>query len=278
MYENIEVNSDRWFQNIDLKNEKWKYYSYKNKDYYMISTYGRLKSIDRTRLLYNGHKARIIGKIKKATLSKKGYYSYSLNFDGKRINRRINRMVAEMFIDNPNNYSEVNHKDENTLNNRVDNLEWCSHVYNINYGTRTIRAMKSASKSIEQYNLNGKFIKEWDSLANASRTLNISRGTLCSCLKGDIKSCGGYQWKYKDSDKIIHTYNSHIKIRKVVQLDVNDNVINIYDNLHDAERKTGVWMTQIRKCCNKEPMYNTAKGFKWLWEEDYNGTKRINGK
>lgn len=278
MYEDITVNSDRWFQDIDLKNEQWKYYSYKNKDYYMISNYGRLKSVDRIRLLYNGCEARVKGKIKKPTLSKKGYYSYSLNFDGKRIIRRINRMVAEKFIDNPDNLPEVNHKDENTLNNRVDNLEWCTHVYNVNYGTRTIRAIKSSSKAIEQYDLEGNFIKEWDSLANASKKLNISRGTLCSCLKGSIKSCGCFQWKYKNSDKVINNYNSKILIRKIVQLDLDNNLINVYDNLHDAQRKTGVWMTQIRKCCNKEPMYNTAKGFKWLWKDDYNGTKRINGK
>lgn len=278
MYEDVIVNSDRWFDDNDFKNEKWVNYSYKGKNYYLISNYGRLKSINRTRILFNGCKARINGKIKKATLSEKGYYSYTLNFDGKRIARRVNRMVAEKFIDNPNNLPEVNHKDENTLNNRVDNLEWCTHEYNINYGTRTIRAIKSASKPIQQYSLDGNFIKEWNSLADASKELNISRGTLCSCLKGDIKSCGGYQWKYKNSDKVIQKYKSNIIIRKIVQLDLNDNIVKIYNNLHEAERESGVWMTQIRKCCNKEHMYKTAKGFKWMWEDDYNGTKRINEK
>ena len=124
---------------------------------------------------------------------------------------------------------------------------------------------------IEQYDKQGRFIKEWSSLAEASEILKISRGTLCSALKGDINSCGGYQWKYKDSDKIINIYTISSLSKKVVQLDLDNNVLAIYDSLHDAERKTGVWMTQIKKCCDKIPMYNTAKGYKWCWESELNG-------
>lgn len=141
----------------------------------------------------------------------------------------------------------------------------------MNYGTRTKRVIESTSKCIEQYDMNGNFIRSWNSLADASNTLNVSRGTLCSCLKGCIKSCGGYQWKYKDSDKIINKYVNSSSYKKVIQLDLNDNFIACYNTLHEAERNTGVWMTQIRKCCNKEPMYNTAKGYKWCWESEYNG-------
>lgn len=65
MYEDVIVNSDRWFDDNDFKNEKWVNYSYKGKNYYIISNYGRLKSINRTRILFNGCKARINGKIKK---------------------------------------------------------------------------------------------------------------------------------------------------------------------------------------------------------------------
>lgn len=271
MYENVLINSDRWFSNEDLLNEIWKDYTYEGKTYYKVSNYGRCKSITRTRLLFNGVPCVQVGKIIKASKDNKGYYSYHLSHDGKRVVQRVHRLVALCFIPNPDNLPFINHKDENPSNNRVDNLEWCSHEYNINYGTRTERARKSVSKSIEQFDLDGNYIKTWESLAEASKTLNISRGTLCSCLKGIIKSCGGYQWKYTDSNDKIEKYSIEHPVRRIVQLDLDGNFINIYDNLHDAERKTGVWITQIRKCCDKIPMYKTAKGYKWCWEDDYIG-------
>lgn len=47
----------------------------------------------------------------------------------------IHRLVAEAFMPNENNYTDINHKDEDKTNNRIDNLEWCTHKYNMNYGT-----------------------------------------------------------------------------------------------------------------------------------------------
>ena len=69
--------------------------------------------------------------------------------------------------------------------------------------------------------------------------------------------------------KIINVYKANCMARKVVQLDLENNIVAIYNSLHDAERISGVWMTQIKKCCDKVPMYNTAKGYKWCWESDY---------
>lgn len=108
-------------------------------------------------------------------------------------------MVAEAFIPNPNNYPCINHKDENRENNRADNLEWCTHKYNNNYGTRIEKFRQKKYKAIKQYDLQGNFIKQWQSVKEASETLNIYKSGISSCANGTYKQCMGYIWKYAES-------------------------------------------------------------------------------
>ena len=76
----------------------------------------------------------------KPTIDKDGYYHLALYKKGKRKNEFVHRLVALTYVKNQNNYSQINHKDENKQNNSINNLEWCNVYYNINYGTRTLRA------------------------------------------------------------------------------------------------------------------------------------------
>lgn len=71
------------------------------------------------------------------------YYCVGLSKDGKVKQYRLHRLIAETFIPNPDNLPQVNHKDENKLNNNVDNLEWCDSKYNNNYGTKGARISKT---------------------------------------------------------------------------------------------------------------------------------------
>lgn len=97
---------------------------------YQISNLGRVKSL-------NFNKTKI-----RKTQSKKRYITVNLSKDGKTKYYLVHRLVAEAFIPNPNNYPCVNHKDENPSNNHVDNLEWCTHEYNMSYGTRSKRVIE----------------------------------------------------------------------------------------------------------------------------------------
>lgn len=110
----------------------------------------------------------------------------------------IHRLVAMAFIPNPKGYKEINHKDENKLNNNADNLEWCSHKYNMIFGTRNKRAIDNTKKSVIQYTMSGKYVCSYNSIVEAAGKMSISKGNIVSVLKGNRKSTGGYKWKYNN--------------------------------------------------------------------------------
>jgi hypothetical protein len=83
------------------------------------------------------------GGVLSTTKNNCGYEIVTLNKDNKIYCCTVHRLVAKAFIPNPNNLSDVNHKDENKLNNRVDNLEWLSHRDNMNYGGITDKMIKT---------------------------------------------------------------------------------------------------------------------------------------
>ena len=82
-----------------------------------------------------------------SSADKKHYMEVNLSKNNKVTHYLIHRLVAQAFIPNPNNLPQVNHKDENRENNRVDNLEWCTAEYNTNYGTRALRQGISSGKT-----------------------------------------------------------------------------------------------------------------------------------
>ena len=114
---------------------------------YEVSSYGRVRSLDKyvksKSKSYRLHK----GKVLISEKNTRGYLSVVLSYNGKHKAITVHRLVAQAFIPNPNNLPEINHKDEDKTNNNVENLEWCDHKYNVNYGTRNIRAKETAIKN-----------------------------------------------------------------------------------------------------------------------------------
>lgn len=188
--------------------------------YYQISNLGRVRSLDRI-VVENktGHKRPIRGKMLSNHLLKIGYYSVGLSRNGKCELKYVHRLVAEAFIPNPNGYDTVNHIDENPKNNSVENLEWCTHQYNITYRDTMKRAANSrrwyydtvltkrakgngySNKAVLQFDIDGNFIREWDSESNAARSLGINEWSGISAVcKGKKKSAFGYIWRYANCD------------------------------------------------------------------------------
>ena len=116
------------------------------KDYegfYQVSNLGRVKSLSRSIYDSRGYMIYRKGKIKKPSFDKNGYPQIGLCKNGTVITRKIHRLVAEAFIPNPENKPEINHKDEDKLNNCVDNLEWVTEKENVNYGYGAKRRAES---------------------------------------------------------------------------------------------------------------------------------------
>lgn len=134
---------------------------------YQVSTCGRIKSLARMVPFSNIHTSgyrQLKEKILKGGITKDGYNVVTLRKDNIGKIYSIHRLVAETFIPNPNNLPEVNHKDENKVNNHVDNLEWCTHQYNSTCGTiksRQRQARLGVKHSEKSKKLMSKIKKEW---------------------------------------------------------------------------------------------------------------------
>jgi hypothetical protein len=124
---------------------------------YEVSSLGNVRSLDRViRSKHNGttlRKGRILTPFYE---EKKGYYQVALSKDGKEKKQRIHRLVATAFLDNPFNYTDINHKDEIKTNNKVDNLEWCTRKYNNNYGTKPQRTSATMKERYRKINAEGR--------------------------------------------------------------------------------------------------------------------------
>lgn len=125
-----------------------------------------------------------------------GYFRVTLCKDNKRHGVIVHRVVAEAFLENPNCYPVVNHKDENKQNNNAANLEWCTVRYNTRYNDSHIRRFASLRKPIRQLSMRGEFIKDWPCRAEIQRDTGITPSNITLCCLGKRRSAGGFKWEY----------------------------------------------------------------------------------
>lgn len=165
---------------------------------YQVSNLGRVKSFDKVVKNAKGTYIKKERYLKPQKISN-GYFIVGLYKNKKHKNIYIHKIVAEAFLDNSNCYEEINHIDGNKENNVFSNLEYCSRNYNQKHSY--IKGLTSRYKTrhkIEQYDLKGKFIREWNSISEASNCLCIERTGISKCCNKKLKSSNNYIWKYKD--------------------------------------------------------------------------------
>lgn len=159
---------------------------------YEVSNLGRIRSVDRITVDTQGRKKFINGKILSPFILNSGYKG--IRFRHKSF--LVHRLVASAFIDNPERKAQVNHKDENKLNNRADNLEWLTKYENDHYGTGIQRRAEKQSKKVYQYSLEGKLLKVWESTVSC-KLAGYNRTSIWFCCTGKHKQHKGYRWSYE---------------------------------------------------------------------------------
>lgn len=161
---------------------------------YEVSSHGRVKSLKRLHT-----KERILCQ----AINHKGYARVVLWKENKQRKFSVHRLVAQAFIENPEAKPQVNHIDENKLNNRVENLEWCSQLENHRHGTINERISKSLtnnpkkSKPVTAYDDEGNSVFSFPSVYEASRKTGINVSSIRDCLHKRTKHAGGYIWQFQ---------------------------------------------------------------------------------
>ena len=254
--------------------------------FYQISNFGRVKSVERTIIYKNTNQTGIEFESFKycperilKTAKNRGYQIISLEKNSKKKTYQVHRLVAEYFLPNPNNYPQVNHKDENKENNRVDNLEWCTVEYNSNYGTRNERIAEKLKDNenyyipVLCYDLNNNFIKRYDSAAQAGRELGICESGITACCKlyYGRTSAGGFKWKYEKSDINIEDITYEPQAKTLHQFDLDGNYIDTYESISDGARALGKKVPNFAKAIKK----GLAYGYVWIIGNDYSKIDKL---
>lgn len=134
------------------------------------------------------------GRILKTRPNPRGYYYTNLSKNGNLKVFRIHRIVAQLFIPNPDGKSEVNHIDGNKKNNAADNLEWVTREENRQHAIDT--GLMSGGIPVDQYEMTGEFVARYESLSKAAFSVNGDSQAISHCCKGWQSHHRGFVWKY----------------------------------------------------------------------------------
>ena len=237
--------------------------------YYQVSTWARVRSLDRWVVYPNKSKRLIKGKILKPFKDKDGYLIVNLKKHQKGKYTRVHRIIAEAFIPNPLNLQCINHKDEVRDNNYPCNLEWCSVKYNNNYGNHNKNVAEKLSKKVYQYDLNGNLIKEWSSASEAGRN-GFESSNISMCCLNKYKTHKNYIWSYNPIENFdINNYLPKSQInrkgsKKVYQYDKDYNLINVWASTKECGRNN-YQQASVQRCCVGKQKFH--KGYIWSYTE-----------
>lgn len=196
------MTNEEFIESIKLEGEEWR--TIPDWERYAVSSFGRIVAYDLPYLCGKRACRREPQLIKPRLNNNKPQYLSVVLSNGEKIRKDflVHRLVAITFIQNPYGLPYINHKDENPLNNNVENLEWCTQKYNCNYGTHNARMAKTLSETayqkrkVVQLTLNNKFVKAFNSIKEAANANKISCSSISACCTKTNKTGKGYRWMY----------------------------------------------------------------------------------
>lgn len=161
---------------------------------YQVSDTGKVKSL----IQHKNRGPRVLSDC----VGSNGYPVVVLCKNGKKTSRTVHRLVATAFIQNPDKYPCINHKDENKTNNSVSNLEWCSYRYNGLYGLRG-KILEDKKKPVAEYAPDGKLIRVYESRCSAAKEVGGNAGSITRAINGERKTYKGHIWKEWNNGYVI---------------------------------------------------------------------------
>ena len=175
---------------------------------YQASSIGNIRSLDHYVECYDISTGGVSKRLVKGKLLVPGktgnyrkYYSVSLCKNGITRTHRVAVLVMLTFVGPRPDGMEINHIDENTFNNSISNLEYCTKLRNNNWGTRKERISDKLSRPIAQLTIDGKLIRVWVSQEEIKRRTNYTQSCISRCCNGKQKTAYGYKWNFYENWK-----------------------------------------------------------------------------
>lgn len=227
----------------------WKKYFYNNKETeYSISDSGDVRKDTNNYILSQS--------------TQQNYKFVTLLIEGKQKRMRVHRLVAETYIENPDNKPYVNHINGQRDDNNVENLEWVTPSENTQHAVATGLMNNGRKRAVIQYNLDGIKMMVFESATEAARQTGGSQSKICDCCKRHRETANDYQWRYADDiQDVKKVQKKFITGKKVAQCDEEGNILNIYPSFKEAARAVNGTSSAISRVCSGTNIRH--KGYKW---------------
>lgn len=195
---------------------------------------------------------------------KRAYQKWGRNKHWKHIVDKVGYRIE--IVCESNDYNKIKEKE-------IELIKLYSNLVNYTEGGQGTLGLNGKnhikSKQVYQYDIDGKFIKKWESINLAAQNLDIFSTNIVSCLKKKIKSTKGYRWSYKKHKKlepILRLTGKFQKTKKkVYKLDIkSDKILEIFDCVNDAAKSVNIHPGKISQCCNGKR--KTCRNFKWSFK------------
>lgn len=216
---------------------------------YQVSSMGRIRALDRIKPNSFGQIAK--GHIMAFCDNGNGYVWVSLWKNGKGRMRYVHRLVANAFLKNDKKLPQVNHKNEDKKDNRVENLEYCDAKYNCNYGNRKINAKNAfvkngTNRAIDIYDINGNFIKTCQLSNDACVEFGVNRRGMYLMCNGITKSSKGYRFAFHGEKLRPYSIKKRGILKKVIKYDCDGNMVATYKSMREAEKANELYRGFLR--------------------------------